>query len=99
MNSRKALAYDRREGFDYLRLEVDAGSFGHPVNYQGVSGGGIWLLTLTIDPDVGEGSLRFESIFCGVAFHQSEVKDNKRIITAHGPASVHEILIPKPKRQ
>lgn len=79
-------------GFDLLDFEVTyrSGSVS-PLNYKGVSGGAVWRVYGAIDDD-GKLSVTGKKLY-GVAFHQSCLKDEKRIITCHGPRSVYGSLI------
>jgi len=81
-----------RETFDYVSLKIDAGHDVFPANYEGVSGGGAWLIPVTIDPDIGLATLEFEPpILAGVAFYQSDLDHESRLLSAHGPRSVHAV--------
>src|SRR5207253_298435 len=46
-----------RGDFDFVTLRMPAGSQNYPSNYGGVSGGGVRLLPLTMDPDKGISSI------------------------------------------
>jgi hypothetical protein len=79
--------------FDYVRIRIAAGQNSFPLNYQGVSGGGVWIIPVTIDPKIGVSSKEFASpILAGVAFYQSEIQDASRVITLHGPRSVWQTV-------
>jgi len=87
-------SHESRDEFDFVRLRVTAGDYGFPKNYGGVSGGGIWLLPITMDPDVGPSSINFDApFFAGVAFHQSGLTGRIRVITGHGPNSIYTMLM------
>ena len=79
-------------GFDLLDFEVTyrAGSVS-PDSYHGMSGGALWRVYCTKDDD-GQPSVSEKKVF-GVAFHQSDISNQKRIITCHGPRSVYGRLI------
>lgn len=82
------------EGFDYLSVAVVAGRKGFPENYQGVSGGGLWHIPLSIDPEVGPSSIAYEHPeLVGVAFYQSDFNEQSRTIFCHGPKSIYEMLV------
>jgi hypothetical protein len=84
---------ENRDPFDYVILKIDAGEEVFPSNYGGVSGGGIWLLSLTVDPDRGKETIDYEAPFlCGVAFFQGPLLQKQRLITGHGPKSLYEEL-------
>ena len=79
-----------RGQFDFVTLQLIAGQYTFPSNYGGVSGGGIWLLPLTMDPDVGVSSMSYEApILAGVPFYQREIFNGEREIICHGPNSIY----------
>ena len=79
-------------GFDLLDFEVTYGpGSDSPLSYEGMSGGALWRVYCTKDED-GQLSVSDKKVF-GVAFYQSELSDQKRIITCHGPKSVYGPLI------
>ena len=79
-------------GFDLLHFEVTYGpGSDSPDNYAGMSGGALWRVYCTKDDD-GQLSVVDKKVY-GVAFHQSDLSDQKRIITCHGPRSVYGSLI------
>ena len=80
------------DGFDLFDFEVTYGpGSDSPVSYEGMSGGALWRVYCIKDDD-GQLSVVDKKVF-GVAFHQSELSDQKRIITCHGPRSVYGHLI------
>jgi len=82
------------EGLDYLKLGTLAGEHGFPVNYGGVSGGGIWHIPLCVNPDVGLSSLTFSKPeLIGVAFYQSELSGRSRTILGHGPKELYTLIV------
>ena len=79
-------------GLDLLDFEVTYGPGSEsPDSYGGMSGGALWRVICNRD-DVGQLSVADKKVF-GVAFHQSAITDQKRIITCHGPRSVYGPLI------
>ena len=78
-----------REGFDFVTLQLIAGEHSYPADYRGVSGGGVWVLPLTMDPDKGASTLSYDPpTLAGVAFYQTELSSGERQIICHGPESV-----------
>ncbi len=79
-------------GFDLFDFEVtyEPGSVS-PDSFEGMSGGALWRVYCTKDDD-GQPSVAEKKVF-GVAFHQSDISNQKRIITCHGPRSVYGPLI------
>lgn len=58
-------------GYNFLEFGLCAGEHGFPSKYGGISGGGVWHIPLTMNPDVGLESVDFESPeLVGVAFYQ-----------------------------
>ena len=79
-------------GFDLFDFEVTYGPGSvSPRSYEGVSGGALWRVYVTKDDD-GQLSVVDKKVF-GVGFHQSDLSEQKRIITCHGPRSVYGPLI------
>jgi hypothetical protein len=78
-----------RGEFDFVTLRLLAGSHNFPLNYGGVSGGGVWLLPLTMDPDKGPSTISYDPpLLAGVAFYQFGVDSGECNIVCHGPESV-----------
>jgi hypothetical protein len=78
-----------REDFDFVTLQLIAGEHSYPADYRGVSGGGVWVLPLTMDPDKGASTLSYDPpILAGVAFYQTELRSDERQIICHGPESI-----------
>ena len=81
-------------GFDYLQMDVIAGRDSFPERYNGVSGGGVWHIPFAMNPEIGKSSMCYQRLeLVGVAFHQSELIEESRIITCHGPRSIYERLV------
>jgi hypothetical protein len=92
--------------FDYLKLTLPAGGFGFPESYKGLSGGGVWLIPMEADAIQSDGSggkglpvgdpstigLR-APVLVGVQFCQSKRESRERVLTAHGPNSLHLQLV------
>lgn len=79
-------------GFDLLEFDV-VYDLEHkpPASYEGLSGGTLWRVYCNKSDD-GQLSLSNMLVF-GVAFHQSDIFENKRVITCHGPRSIYGPLI------
>lgn len=81
--------YDQGE-HDYLRLRLHDPAHGFPLNYGGVSGGGIWMVPLEMDPDKGPHTARALDLFlAGVCCYQHEPLPDGREVEGHGPRSVY----------
>lgn len=80
----------QRGDFDYLKLKVPSGEHHFPDNYNGMSGGGFWIMPMQIDPS---GNIRHRSpVLAGVEFAQSGWGNRERILTGHGPRSIYARL-------
>ena len=72
--------------FDYVDLDVDVSSPDLPKNYGGVSGGGLWKVLIRCECPTGK--TEWDHVLEGVAFHQSDIKNDRRTIRCHGPKSI-----------
>ncbi|KAF0106192.1 MAG: hypothetical protein FD146_2781 [Anaerolineaceae bacterium] len=74
---------------DYVDIQVNYGEGDEtPRNFRGYSGGGLWQIRIEgIDTDSPTPT---EWIYSGVIIHQSDVVDQKRVLTCHGRRSVYE---------
>jgi len=82
-------------GYDLLEFEVTYGPGSEsPQSFEGMSGGAMWRVYGTLDADRNQLLVSDKRIF-GVAFHQSDITLDRRIITCHGPRSVYGDLIDK----
>lgn len=87
------LAGERVEGgFDYISFEVKYGEdYIGPQSYKGFSGGGLWQILLE---DRDDGSVEIsELILSGVAFYESPLAEERRIIECHGRRSIYEGVV------
>jgi hypothetical protein len=80
-----AQAY-RNGDLDYIDLEQDLTLPGVPQNFGGVSGGGLWRVQVFTCPQGGH--IDWSYSLEGVAFYESDLSDNKRIIRCHGPEAI-----------
>jgi hypothetical protein len=68
------LSLEDRSHFDFISLEVTAGSHGFPKKYGGVSGGGIWLAPFTMNPEIGPETLGCDHPFlAGIVFYEGDL--------------------------
>jgi hypothetical protein len=82
-----------RKGFDYLKVVVATGRENYPSNFGGVSGGGLWHIPLSMNPNIGADSVSYEAPeLVGVAFFQSEPREGAREITCHGARSIQNLI-------
>ncbi len=72
--------------FDYIDLKEDVSLPGVPQTFGGVSGGGLWRVQVFESPKTGK--IDWSWSLEGMAFHQSDLIDNHRIIRCHGPQSI-----------
>jgi hypothetical protein len=77
--------------FDYFDFEAHYNEPNEsPSSFGGVSGGGLWQIIIAQKPD-GEFLMK-EALLSGVAFYQTDLIENKRIIKCHGRKSIYEIV-------
>jgi hypothetical protein len=80
----------QRKGFDYVELAITSGQADFPKSYAGVSGGGLWLIPLEVDPNEDLKTIGHAApVLAGIAFYQSEPENGQRIITGHGFDSIY----------
>jgi len=79
---------DSRDDYDYLTLTARTTLPGVPSSFAGVSGGGLWQITLRMKGTeiVWKGERRFR----GVAFWQTPLPEDRIAIRCHGPRSIFE---------
>ena len=79
---------DSRDDYDYLTLTARTTLPGVPSSFAGVSGGGLWQITLGMKGSeiVWKGERRFR----GVAFWQTPLPEDSIAIRCHGPRSIFE---------
>ena len=77
-----------RGGYDYIDFEVDYAGDTDPFgSFSGYSGGGLWQVPIR---ELEGGTLEPKKvILSGVAFYQTDIKDQKRSIRCHGRRSVY----------
>jgi hypothetical protein len=81
-----------RGEFDFINLKMASGIENFPKDCEGMSGGGIWLLPLSIENEDPK-TIRHEApILAGVSFYQSVIEKGARIITGHGYESIYSRL-------
>lgn len=80
-----------RNGFDYLTLKIPTGGWDYPRNYQGFSGGGVWIPVQYSEDPIGN-ILRptLNLLLVGVAFYQSKEVAGSRNIACHGAKSIYQ---------
>ena len=88
--------YKYRE-YDYFDFEVQySDRTDSPISFGGVSGGGLWQIILA-EKENSELIMK-EAILSGVAFYQTELSENKRIIKCHGRNSIFRSAYDKMKK-
>jgi len=73
--------------YDYLDIVVNYKN-DLPSSFCGLSGGGVWQVLLENSSDGS--TVEKDTVFSGVAFYQSEVANNERVIKCHGRRSVYK---------
>jgi DNA-directed RNA polymerase specialized sigma24 family protein len=83
-----------RNGFDFIEIDIWAGLDNYPQNYEGVSGGGFWIIPLEIDDNEDIKTVAHaKPLLSGIAFHQTDPPiANRRVITGHGFDSIYKVL-------
>ena len=76
------------EDYDFVEFEIEYGEgYEGPEDYKGISGGGLWRFGVETTTNgkkvLGRCTLR------GVAFYQSDLEKNKRVITCHAEQSIY----------
>ena len=75
-----------------LTLNIDADTSPFPQDYRGCSGGGVWVTSLTMDPNKGIETLGMDHCrLAGVAYFQGDLIDGRRDIIANGPDSLLQL--------
>lgn len=85
---------ERRDanGYDLLEIEVTYDrNITPPDSFSGMSGGGLWRVYCSSE-DNGPLSVQ-EKRLIGIAFYESDLADEKRTITCHGPKSLYGELV------
>lgn len=79
---------EEREGFDYVDLNTGPSKTSN--DYRGVSGGGVWrvIYAKRLEDSAKDAFIK-TLLLCGVAFYQSEMRGDSRLIRAHGPQSLY----------
>ena len=72
--------------YDYVDFSMDTDFSGHPKDFGGFSGGGLWDVTVYCSPEAG--AIDWSRTLKGVAFHQSDLVDARRTIRCHGSKSL-----------
>jgi hypothetical protein len=79
-----------RAAFDFIEVEITAGSHNYPSDYGGVSGGGIWLTPMEQVTDDPLSVKHMSVVLAGVPFCQGPPGATRRIF-GHGPKSIHDL--------
>lgn len=77
------------DGYDYCDAGVETSLPGVPTSFGGVSGGGLWEVSLSVSGS-GKWSWDGKRRLRGVAFWQSPIESHKRVVRCHGPRSIYE---------
>lgn len=78
-----------RDAFDFFDIGVNLAVPDVPRKYGGVSGAGLWQLDFTVTASA-EIKWTGKRRFCGVAFWESAVQNERRLLRCHGPKSLYE---------
>ncbi len=83
--------FKEQGGFDFVDFSFDVNTPGAPSNYRGVSGGGLWEVTVYPSEESKSG-LNWSRTLKGVAFWQQPLQDSKRVVRCHGPKSLETLI-------
>jgi hypothetical protein len=83
-----------RDGYDYIDLGADRRLNGVPQDFGGVSGGGLWRLTLS-KSKTGQIDWDGHRRLVGVAYLQVIQSEERALVRCHGPQSLYGIALPK----
>jgi len=82
----------KKEGFDYLEMDIEfSEERGMPHSFGGMSGGGLWQVTISRSPEGILAPSRF--FFSGLIFYQGVTGDGVRFLRCHGRQSVYEYAV------
>jgi hypothetical protein len=78
-----------KEGFDYLEMDIEfSEETGMPHSFGGMSGGGLWQVTISRSPEGVLTPSRF--FYSGVIFYQGVTEEEVRFLRCHGRKSIYE---------
>lgn len=78
-----------QDDFDYIKLTVPAGDAKFPCHYDGLSGGGFWLIPMEVDANGDLDTIGHRPpLLAGVQFAQSGPENRERVLTGHGFNSI-----------
>jgi len=80
----------QRGDFDYFDLDADPGAQ-MPASFEGMSGGGLWQVTVTPGPDGEISPSRF--LFSGPGVNQGVRTNGTRYMRCHGRRSIYKHLL------
>ena len=73
--------------FDYYDMDADENAQ-IPTSYAGMSGGGLWQVTVRQTPDGN--IVPGRHLFCGVSFYEGVRSNGIKFMRCHGRRSVYE---------
>jgi hypothetical protein len=79
--------FTSRNEYDFVEFKFDLNMPGNPKDYGGVSGGGLWEITLYFSSET-IAQLDWARQFRGVAFWQLPIVASHRTVRCHGPKSL-----------
>lgn len=78
-----------KDGFDYLDVLVNVSNLPGDQSLRGVSGGGLWKVSLYESPDGG--AIEAAASLQGVAFFEFPADKGHRLIRCHGTESIKTV--------
>jgi hypothetical protein len=93
--------YFRKGKFDFVDVDSDRNpKTSAPDSYEGMSGGGLWKITVGRKKEEDAGIIRVLSItLAGVVFYQSKEVKLRRIVRCHGPKTIYKNLLAKLEKE
>jgi hypothetical protein len=93
--------YFRKGKFDFVDVDSDRNpKTSAPDSYEGMSGGGLWKITVGRKKEEDAGIIRVLGVtLAGVVFYQSKEVKLRRIVRCHGPKTIYQNLLAKLKKE
>jgi hypothetical protein len=81
----------QHDNHDYLEMAIDQpGEQGNPATFQGMSGGGLWQVPLTVTADRELIASRF--LLSGVIFWRASLPNRRVLLRSHGRRAIYDQL-------
>ena len=85
-----------RDGFVYVEVTCEREPTANSLkSFEGMSGGGFWRVHLHRNGNDNPAKIVTRSYLLGTVFWQGSEIASRRIVRAHGPKSIYEVLLPR----